>query len=117
MSIPSGAAVSISTGLPFDSPSGADRAARKFHDALQESYNMAAELQSGSPLAREVFKQYQERLVILASQDPVCLALEKVIRSWRHNLEVAPINAEKEALRVMGPQMGPLMQEEMAAPE
>jgi len=117
MALPSGAAVSISTGLPFDGPSEANKAARKFHDALQESYNMAAELQSGSPLAREVFKQYQERLALLASQDQVCLTLEKVIRSWRHGLEVAPIMAEKEALRVMGPQMGPLMQEEEAAPE
>ena len=118
MTLPTGADVSIATGLPFDGPSPGSkaRAARKFHDSLHESYSLAAELQ-GSSLAKAVFEQYQARLVTLASQDPVCLTLARIITAWRNDLEVAPLLAEKEALRVLGPQIGafaPFEQEEAA---
>jgi len=120
MTLPTGADVSIATGLPFDGPTPESKAkaARKFHDSLHESYALAAELQ-GSSLARAVFQQYQARLVVLASHDPVCATLEKIIVAWRNDLEVAPLLAEKEALRVLGPQIGAFapFEREEAAPE
>lgn len=117
MTLPRGMDVSMVTGQPVGGPEEKkDKVFRRFHDAMQESYNLAAEIQEGSPLAKAVFRQYQNRLIALASQDPVCQSLEKVIQAWNHALEVAPVMAEREALRVMGPQIGPLVANE-AAPD
>jgi hypothetical protein len=115
-----GAEVGIATGLPVDhgpSEEARHKANHRFQEAKIESINLSAEIQQGNPMLKAVFQQYQNRLMQLALSDPVCRSLEQIIRSWDHTMEVAPKEAERAVLRVMGPKMAPFVFSDEAAPE
>jgi|WetSurMetagenome_2_1015567.scaffolds.fasta_scaffold114243_2 hypothetical protein len=88
----------------------------RHQEAVQGAIGLAAELQS-SPVLRVLFNQCRDRLIHLATKDEVFMAHAKTIGVLRHELEVAPLLAEQEVFRIMGPQMASFMREEEVAPE
>ena len=111
--------VDMTTGLPRRGIPEAkqDQVKNRYQEAVQESIALAAELQF-SPALRVLFNQCRDRLVALATKDEVFMALAKTVGALRHGIEVAPILAEQEVRRIMGPQMASFITEaEQAASE
>ncbi|MDI6752764.1 MAG: hypothetical protein QME78_00030 [Thermodesulfobacteriota bacterium] len=104
--------VDMVTGRPQPKTPETRAAAAKnyYRETVQETLALSAELR-GSPVLKVLLDQYQARLVFLASQDPECRALEGIVRTIRHRLEVAPLEAEKLVRRVMGPQLAQFIEE------
>jgi hypothetical protein len=110
--------VDMITGRPRPRTPEAREAAviNRHQESVQEAIGLAAELQS-SPILRVLFNQCRDRLIALASKDEVFMALSKAIGALQYKLDVAPLLAEQEVRRIMGPQMASFLREEQAAPE
>ena len=111
--------VDMTTGLPrrVTPEAKQDQVKNRYQEAVQESIALAAELQF-SPALRVLFNQCRDRLIALASKDEVFMALAKTVGALRHGIEVAPLLAEQEVRRIMGPQMASfIIEDEQAAPE
>lgn len=93
-----------------------DQVRNRHQETVQEAVGLAAELQS-SPALRVLFEQCRDRLKLLASRDEVFIALARTVGALQYKLEIAPLLAEQEVLRIMGPQMASFLREERAAPE
>jgi hypothetical protein len=98
--------IDIQTGRPasFQRPEKVEDAQVKYHQAVQESLALTAELRK-SPVMSVLVRKYAERLDEMAKQDPECQALEKILQELRFKAELAPILAEAKMVRLMG---GPL---------
>jgi len=81
------------------------RAKRRLDKTMQEAREIAGELHGGSPVLRIFLERYRDRMVKLAEEDLECKTLKGVIESLRFKLEFAPALAEREALRILGPQL------------
>jgi hypothetical protein len=116
---PGGVDVNMRTGKPLAPPKPEEQQAkvkRRFEMAVQDAWNISAELHQNKVILRIFLEQYRDRLMALADNDPVCRALEAPIRAIRETLEVKPIMAEREAIRRLGPQLARLVPETEAAP-
>ena len=113
-----GSDVDMVTGQPLArTPSKQEIKAKKhFENTIQGALGLAAELQGGNPVIRLLLQKYRDRLVFLASEDPECKALEGILLTLRHTLEVAPVLAEAHLRRVAGPQLSPFFEDTQVAP-
>ena len=110
---PSGVDVDIRTGRPMvRQPNVAqDKARARFSHAVESAMGISADLHQNNSVLKIFLEQYRNRLADLAKEDPVCRALEAPIRALRDKLEVAPVLAEREALRILGPNLAALTEE------
>jgi hypothetical protein len=112
-----GTDVDLRTGKPLTPVKPEERVAkikRRFEMAVQDAWNISAELHQNKVILRIFLEQFRDRLMELADNDPVCKALEAPIRAIRETLEVKPIMAEREAIRRLGPQLASLAETEAA---
>ena len=115
---PGGTDVNMRTGKPMTPPKPEERAAKirgRFEAAVQDAWNISAELHQNSAVLKIFLVQYMKRLMELGDSDPILKALEAPIRAIRETLEVRPVMAEREALRRLGPQLAALVEEETEA--
>lgn len=114
----SGVDTDIATGLPKtgEVEERQQQAIHRYREKMQQSLGLAQELQAGSPVVTLLADRYRKRLQVLAIEDEECRALLQIIGALRHTLEVAPLEAEKEIRRILGPQLVHFLEEEGAAP-
>jgi len=113
-----GSDVDMVTGQPLErTPSKQEIKAKKhFENTIKGALELAAELQGGNPVIRLLLQKFRDRLVFLVSQDPECKALEGILQTLRHTLEVAPVLAEEHLRRMAGPQLSPFFEDTQVAP-
>jgi hypothetical protein len=121
---PGGTDVNMRTGKPLTPVKPEEQVAkikRRFEMAVQDAWNISAELHQNKVILRIFLEQYRDLLVKLLSTDPAdanslsrlvaqLQALEAPIRAISDTLEVKPIMAEREAIRRLGPQLASLVE-------
>jgi len=97
----------IATGRPVAESVAARRheAVHKVNEARKESIDLLAELHGGNPVLEILVEEYVAILSGVASKNPRCQAIERILAKMRHKVEVAPVVAEHQARRLMGPQL------------
>lgn len=75
----------------------------RMQQAVQESVEMAIDLQANPQIMRTLSTQYLNRLAFLTSKDEVCQALEETFNAFNFKVEVAPALRKRYLRRVMGP--------------
>ena len=90
------------------------RARQRFTHSLLDAGEMAAALHQNNAVLKIFLKQYDARLKELAETDPkgICQTLEASIGEIRNVLEVLPLLRERAAMRVLGPQLASLIEDE-----
>jgi hypothetical protein len=83
---------------------------------LGNAWDLAQELQAGSPVVRILFDRYRTRLMEIAKDDPELKSIEGMIRAIREELELIPRLAEAEALKLLGPQLANFISASPGAP-
>lgn len=111
---PSGVDVDMVTGRPAVAKPFLvkDKARARLRNAIGDAMGISADLHQNNGVLKIYLEQYSKRLQELAQNDPICQALEAPIRAIRDKLEVAPVLAERQALRIMGPNLAALAEEE-----
>ena len=110
----SGTHTDIRTGRPVEPQPQAkqDKATRRYRQTLADAAKMSAALHE-DPTPLGVFvKQYAARMQELAQADPICQTLEASINEIRNILEVRPVLAQKAAMRLLGPQLANMVDQE-----
>lgn len=92
------------------------RAVQRYNRALGNAWDLAQELQAGSPVVRILFDRYRTRLMEIAKDDPELKSIEGMIRAIREELELIPRLAEAEALKLLGPQLANFISASPGAP-
>lgn len=93
------------------------KAVARYREAVHKALDLSQELRAGSPVVRLLAERLRSRMLELVRQDEKCQATLEVISALRHELEVAPVLAEEEMRRIMGPQLSQFLEESEAAPE
>lgn len=88
------------------------QAQERFTRSILDASDMAASLHQNNAVLKVWLTQYDARLKELADNDPVCQAMEAPIDEIRSTLEVLPLLRERQAMRVLGPQLSSLVEDE-----
>ena len=88
------------------------RAQERFTRSILDASEMAVALHQNNAVLKIFIKQYGARLKELAEADPICQTLEASIGEIRNVMEVLPLIREQAALRVLGPQLASLVEDE-----
>lgn len=107
----------IRTGRPVEvstEDARKSRAQEQFKRSILDASDMAVALHQNNAVLKIFIKQYDARLKELAETDPkgICQTLEASIYEIRNVLEVLPILRERAAMRVLGPQLASLVEDE-----
>lgn len=100
--------IDIVSGRPrvFPNQAKAEGAQVQYHQAIQDSWAIMAELRD-SPILTILVQKYADRLSVLAMNDTECQTIEKLIHELRFKVDLAPKIAEQKMIHIMG---GPLAQ-------
>ncbi len=90
------------------------QAQQRFTRSILDASEMSAVLHQNNAVLKIFLKQYDARLKELADTDPkgICQTLEASINEIRSVLEVLPLLRERQAMRVLGPQLASLIENE-----
>ena len=90
------------------------RAQQRFTRSLLDAGEMSVALHQNNAVLKIFLKQYDARLKELAETDPkgICQTLEVSINEIRNVLEVLPLLREQAAMRVLGPQLASMVEDE-----
>jgi hypothetical protein len=90
------------------------RAQERFKRSILGASEMAEALHQNNAVLKIFLKQYTARLKELAETDPkgICQTLEASIGEIRNVMEVLPLLREQAALRVLGPNLVTLIEDE-----
>jgi len=109
-----GVMTDIRTGRPLeikpDERKG--QAQGRFTRSILDASEMAESLHQNNAVLKVFLKQYDARLKELADADPILRTLEASIGEIRDILEVIPLLRERQAMRILGPQLANLVEEE-----
>jgi hypothetical protein len=110
----SGVETDIRTGRPMERKPVSRQAVaqERLKRAILNASEMAADLHQNNALLKKLIEQYAERIQELTKADPVCQTLGAFIDEIIATIEWRPILAEREALRVAGPQLANLYEKE-----
>ena len=112
----SGVKTDIKTGRPVENQPDLKKgqAQERYTRSLLDASEMAVALHQNNAVLKIFLKQYTARLKELAETDPkgICQTLEASIYEIRNVLEVLPILRERAAMRVLGPQLASLIEDE-----
>jgi hypothetical protein len=107
-----GVDIDIVSGRPlthsFQPKAGA--AQDKYHEAVQNSMALRAELQKSRALSI-LTKLYVNILTELAKQDVRCQTIEAIVREFGFEVDMAPKIAEERMMQIMGPSLARQYQE------
>ncbi|MGA2159834.1 MAG: hypothetical protein ABSG90_11535 [Dehalococcoidia bacterium] len=111
-----GVQTDIRTGRPveFKPDQRKGQVQERFTRSLLDASDMAVALHQNNAVLKVFLKQYTARLEELAATDPkgICQTLEASIGEIRNILEVLPLLRERQAMRVLGPQLASLIEKE-----
>ena len=107
----------IRTGQPLEVNKEDLRKAQaqgRFTRSILDASEMAVALHQNNAVLKIFLKQYDARLKELAETDPkgICQTLEASINEIRDVLEVLPLLRERQAMRILGPQLASLIEDE-----
>jgi len=91
-------------------------AVEKYRRVQNEAADLENELYGGNPVLKMLFRKMQERLTILAGNDEVLKSFAEMAKAIEFKLEVMPLIAKQEALRILGPKLSSLLGETEDAP-
>lgn len=92
-----------------------DAAKLKHEAAMQKASLLVRELTS-TPALKVVSDLLTGRLIQFMQEDQQCQGYINIIMAMRHDIEVAPVAAEREVNRIMGPKLMSMKKEAEAAP-
>jgi hypothetical protein len=109
-----GVKTDIKTGRPLENQPDLRKgqAQERYTRSLLDASEMAVALHQNNAVLKVFITQYAARLEELAQNDPICKTLEASINEIRNILEVLPILRERQAMRVLGPQLASLVENE-----
>ena len=84
----------------------------RFTRSILDASEMSVALHQNNAPLKKFIERYSARLEELAKNDPSCQAMADFIGDIRNVLEVLPLLREQAALKVLGPQLASLIEDE-----
>lgn len=99
----SGISIDMVTGKPVNRRAEDQRTQAEIrrNQVLSEATAVQREI-AGSPILSILYQRYQERIRILAGNDPECRVIEQLAQELRHKYEFAPRLAQDRLDQILG---------------